>query len=831
MMAKDLPPKENTLFKRILKCYENKQYKNGLKHAKVILNNPKFSEHGETLAMLGLTLNCLGRKEEAYDHVRHGLRNNLQSHVCWHVFGLLQRSDKKYDEAIKCYRNALRWDKDNLQILRDLSLLQIQTRDLEGYKVTRHQLLMLRANQRAGWVGFAIAQHLLGDFDNALNVLQTFRKTQEGKPADYEFSELLLYEASIMMEAGRDFDALAHLIFHRESILDTQSLLEMTGELSYKTRQYEDSYIIYDQLYERNPENSTYLEKYMRAKQLISPHARLDVCRMFQAKFPRAEAPAALALTIASGADFEAAVDLYLQKHLRKGVPPLFQILKHLFTDPAKLQCVENVVLGYNASLKDNSTFKPDSDSKEIPTVYLFTMIFLAQLYDYKRMSVKALEYIERAIQHTPTFIDAYMVKSKIYKHAGDIEQAVACMDDARTLDLADRYLNSKCAKYMLRAGMMKRAEEICAFFTREGQPSVENLNEMQCMWFLTECARTYHNDKDYANTLKKCHEVEKHFVDIVEDQFDFHPYSMRKMTLRAYIGLLRLEDNMRGHNFYHKAARLAMETYLHLYDNPLASTNGLEEATDQLTEKEKKKLESKKKRAAKKKQQQVKPAEPVKDTKKGNEGEIVVPPISGEELLKTQCPLEEAIKFLEPMKNLSPNNPTTHRLAFEIYYRKGKLLLMLQSIKRAIRTSPNSPDLLLHFPKFYQYVQSADITQPVVSKIIQSELCKLLPGGDIVAWVNDEILKYSNSFRHLFEGCCALAHISPDTVETQRDRVINADITQSDLESVTHVYEALKCGILLADESQTSLFAKRCHEVFPYATLFTLPDQEVINR
>lgn len=53
----------------------------------------------------------------------------------WHVYGLLQRSDKKYDEAIKCYRNALKWDKDNLHILRDLSLLQIQMRDLEGYRV------------------------------------------------------------------------------------------------------------------------------------------------------------------------------------------------------------------------------------------------------------------------------------------------------------------------------------------------------------------------------------------------------------------------------------------------------------------------------------------------------------------------------------------------------------------------------------------------------------------------------------------------------------------------------------------------------------------------
>lgn len=61
--------------------------------------------------MKGLILNCVQRKEEAYDHVRRGLRNDLTSHVCWHVFGLLQRSDRKYDEAIKAYRNALRWDK------------------------------------------------------------------------------------------------------------------------------------------------------------------------------------------------------------------------------------------------------------------------------------------------------------------------------------------------------------------------------------------------------------------------------------------------------------------------------------------------------------------------------------------------------------------------------------------------------------------------------------------------------------------------------------------------------------------------------------------------
>ena len=149
-----------------------------MKLAKQILSNPKYSEHGETLAMKGLTLNGLGKRDEAYKYVRLGLRNDLKSHVCWHVYGLLQRSDKKYDEAIKCYRNALKCEKDNLQILKDLSLLQLQMRDLEGYRETRHHLFKLRPSQQASWIGFAMSYHLLGDFETANKILETFRQSQ-----------------------------------------------------------------------------------------------------------------------------------------------------------------------------------------------------------------------------------------------------------------------------------------------------------------------------------------------------------------------------------------------------------------------------------------------------------------------------------------------------------------------------------------------------------------------------------------------------------------------------------------------------------------------------
>lgn len=52
----------------------------------------------------------------------------------------------------------------------------------------------------------------------------------------------------------------------------------------------------------------------------------------------------------------------------------------------------------------------------------------------------------------------------------------------------------------------------------------------------------------------------------------------MRKMTLRSYVGLLRLEDVLRSHPFYFKAAKCAVEVYLRLYDKPLKDEASEEE-------------------------------------------------------------------------------------------------------------------------------------------------------------------------------------------------------------------------------------------------------------
>lgn len=59
--------------------------------------------------MKGLTLNCLGRKDEAYEHVRRGLRNDLKSHICILRFWLLYCSNFIIKSSLRGYtQNSFR---------------------------------------------------------------------------------------------------------------------------------------------------------------------------------------------------------------------------------------------------------------------------------------------------------------------------------------------------------------------------------------------------------------------------------------------------------------------------------------------------------------------------------------------------------------------------------------------------------------------------------------------------------------------------------------------------------------------------------------------------
>ena len=115
--------KEKNLFNQMLTLYDNKQFKQSLKNAELVLE--KHPDHPETLAMKALNMNAMKKKTEAFEQIKKALFKNLGNFTCWHVYGILHRGNKNYDEARKAYLNALRYDVGNVNVLRDLGQLQV----------------------------------------------------------------------------------------------------------------------------------------------------------------------------------------------------------------------------------------------------------------------------------------------------------------------------------------------------------------------------------------------------------------------------------------------------------------------------------------------------------------------------------------------------------------------------------------------------------------------------------------------------------------------------------------------------------------------------------
>ena len=60
---------------------------------------------------------------------------------------------------------------------------------------------------------------------------------------------------------------------------------------------------------------------------------------------------------MSAGETFRTLVDYFLQNALRKGVPPLFVVLRPLYSDPEKVKIIEELALGYVDCLKETGYF------------------------------------------------------------------------------------------------------------------------------------------------------------------------------------------------------------------------------------------------------------------------------------------------------------------------------------------------------------------------------------------------------------------------------------------------------------------------------------------
>lgn len=124
------------------------------------------------------------------------------------------------------------------------------------------------------------------------------------------------------------------------------------------------------------------------------------------------------------------------------------------------------------------------------------------------------------------------------------------------------------------------------------------------------------------------------------------------------------------------------------------------------------------------------------------------------ENLARTEDPLAKAIEFLKPLQNLASKNIETHLLTFEIYYRKNKLLIMLQSLKRAYAIDKNNAVLHGCIARYIRLMQTKmPQANESVRIVIQQE--KMLPinGKTCMQLTTEFVAENKNSAEALVES------------------------------------------------------------------------------
>lgn len=791
--GKMLPKREQDLFKSVIKNYETKQYKKGIKSADNILK--KYPKHGETLCMKGLILNCTGKKDESISLIKLGLMNDMRSHVCWHVYGILHRTNRDYNEAIKAYKQALRIEPENLQILRDLSLLQIQMRDLNGFAVTRHTILNLKPNQKINWLSFALAKHLTGDLRGAVSVVDIYLGTLDANSPElakgYEPSELAMYKNAVLAEIPDNAqEALDHLVECKDIVVDETSWLHEKGNHEMDLGMYSDAEETFLALMKRGMtedyrahcglmcallEVDSQTRRKAMARKATETIATLKPLTAEQKEtilafyretllptYPRSAAVKRIPLTLLQGDELKDALGMYCQKHLKKGVPSLGSDLASLIlvekdnyyvrvNDPVDfkahptIKMIVQLVDEYIVSLSTNAKF-PCDDEEQPPSTILWTWYLRAYLHEVCGEYKEGLEMAEKCLEHTPTAVDVYEIKARLLKLAGDVSAAADCLEKGRELDKQDRYINNQTTKYLLYANRDVEALEKISLFTRhEGNPE-QNLFDMQCSWYELDLADCLARRGDFGRSLKKYMAIEKHFEDFHEDQFDFHTYCVRKVTLRAYTDVLRWEENLWGHEFYGLAAQGIIQNYIQIVDTPPAADDGIEPDYSNMTSAERKKAKAiarKKKKAAEKKAIKAVEQKATKETntnnskKTGKTAVIVDKDPNGEELLKLD-PLEQAKKYVATLVKNAPNRFMTWILQYDVSIRRGKTLMALQALFKAKSIDATNSELFSRIVDFAQRQLPTEGGNDAVKEVLLSEKNTLLGGKPINDVVSD---------------------------------------------------------------------------------------------
>lgn len=214
---------------------------------------------------------------------------------------------------------------------------------------------------------------------------------------------------------------------------------------------------------------------------------------------------------------------------LKKGSPATFKLFKKYLQCPVK----EKVIV---AALDAFSSAEPSSAAA----------LFAAKYHASAERFDQALDIVNVAMQNDTDISDLCLAKAQILRKLGKGSEALCTLTAEPSNLMQDKFGASKIAKCYLRDGQFERAQELLASFVHKPtmKDKIGDLHEMQATWYLIEMGDRLYAEGKYLYAACFYRKIETVFNEFIDDQLDFHGYSLRRMSFVEYVKFLRFLDD-----------------------------------------------------------------------------------------------------------------------------------------------------------------------------------------------------------------------------------------------------------------------------------------------
>lgn len=534
-------------FQEALKLFDNREYRPAKKACDKILEKHPTNE--EALALKGLSVYYLNEKDEGKKLINQALKLNLKSPIAWHFYSLLHKEEGNHHQALKCYLQAYKNDPNNYNVIRDLSYLQLYLKQYNSFLEYSKKAVECKSGMFVNWVTYSFAHTLLGNYTVASNLAEITLKTAADSLKKNEKHEIIMFSAMNKYKAGNYKEAIKYLIEKKDDIIDKTLLYENIIKNALKCKDIEIGIQYCKLALDINCENVNYIIWYFTLqinKEDFKIQAYNDLLSIEESnkylsnllniisnelkpKYPKGKLIARLELAFSTGDKFKELFTNYFLNNVKITIPSFFINVKFIYLyQKYKLPIIENILNEYLTCIEKN---KKVNDQLDNEANMAWVHYYASQHYDFLGESEKALTYINKALDSTPSVVEFYMEKSKILKHGYMLEESALTYEKAKTLDLGDRYLNAKYAKIFTRMANVDKSVEIMKEFVKDPLGE-ENVEYYQCMWHEMECGNAYLQNGKILHAHFLFKSLLKHFSDMVGDQSDFYNFCLRRYMM-----------------------------------------------------------------------------------------------------------------------------------------------------------------------------------------------------------------------------------------------------------------------------------------------------------